>query len=534
MDVVLGRRRPLACLAVIVGALLMLLPAPARADLRWQPAQEIVGGPRVSEVTIKVDARGNALATWGEVRGANSWELFYAWRTPHGGWGPKRSLPYQQLGYPNAAPSLTPLGVATVVYRIGDSRVGVAIGLPGGALTLIDALGGPDPNSGGFSDLATDDEGGFSVGWTGSDRGIYVATRSAASARIALQQLATDGVGTPPEVAVNPAGAAIAVWSDGQLNTRAAYRLPGATAFGPAEAVPAAWGDIYATIDDQGTALVSSYNTATVRPMLAAFGPPQRVDAMARVAGLAPEPGGSLSLVFSAVNLALENPFGALTITRRSPEGALSAPVLLADVPSCFPATASSPAGDLLVAYVQPCEGAGLNAQVRLRRTAASGFDPPIDLQGSGGASPALTGTGEGIVAFARGPFSLASMALEDLDRPVPPPPTQAQLDGHSLVLPATGQVGLRVRCPVRCKVRPTGILIMPSLLTGSQHSKTRRLAAKKRMRVVVGFSRARVVKARRALRRGERVTLSYTVTTFGRSARALAQSRIVRLRTER
>jgi hypothetical protein len=49
-----------------------------------------------------------------------------------------------------------------------------------------------------------------------------------------------------------------------------------------------------------------------------------------------------------------------------------------------------------------------------------------------------------------------------------------------------------------------------------------------------VGFTRVRVAQARRALLRGERVTLSYTVTTTGWSARALTQSRKVRLRLKR
>lgn len=390
------------------------------------------------------------------------------------------------------------------------------------------------------------------MGWSSQNQSLYVATRRPHEAFSAPQQLATNSIGTPPDVAVNPAGAAVVAWfasgnaTDAYGGVRAAYRLPGGAKFEAPENLAIATspdGDVFTAIADDGTAVVADGASAffgaragtslAVRPPVGSFGPPQAVGDGSTISALAAEPGGGLSLVFSA--LSAGQPAG-VTLVGRSASGALTGPVALTSDPqACAPEAASSPAGDLLVTWSRPCNGGSeRGAQLVLRRAPTAPFDAPIAVDSQWRGDPALTGTGEGIVTFNRNQYSASSMAFEDLDRPVPPLPTEVQIDARSLVLPRGGELGLRVRCPVRCKVRPTGILITSSRLTASKPSKMRRLKAKKRTRVLVRFSRARVSTARRALRHGERVTLSYTVTTSGRSARALTQSRMVRLRTKR
>jgi hypothetical protein len=327
-----------------------------------------------------------------------------------------------------------------------------------------------------------------------------------------------------------------------------AYRLPDAKSFGAAEQVPIATSPIaqlFTAMEPDGTAILAAASSffpgggqpgtkLAVRSPVGAFGVPQTVGDGAVLGALVPEPGGALSLISQAY--AAGQPAG-VTLTGRSAGGALSGPIALTtDSQTCAPTAVSSPAGDLLATWTHPCPsapGSPNGAQLRLRRSASSGFDAPLSFDALD-SDPALTGTGEGIVVFDRNQYSASSMAFEDLDRPVAPLPTALQIDARSLVLPRSGKLGLRVRCPVKCKVRPSGILITRAGLTASKHSKTSRLKAKKRVRVLVRFSRARVVRARRALLRGERVTLSYTVTTFGRSARALTQSRMVRVRAKR
>ena len=302
---------------------------------------------------------------------------------------------------------------------------------------------------------------------------------------------------------------------------------------------------MFAAIDAGGTAVLAgsgsflggeSGTTLSARSPVGAFGAPQRIDHTGFLYALVPEPGGSLSML--SQTSAPDGEPAAVTITGRSPTGALAGPAVLSGAGSCSPAATASPAGHLLVAYQLPC-ARGWNAphggQLRLRRSARSGFDAPVLVDALPTPQPALTGAGEGIAVFNRNQFSASSIAFEDLDRPVPPLPTEAQIDARSLVLSRDGKLGLSVRCPVKCNVRPTGILVTSSTRTASKRTTSRRLRAKKRVRVRVRFSRARVLMARRALRRGERVTLSYTVTTTAAlSARALTQSRMVRLRLKR
>ena len=505
MGAILSRLRPITGLAATVGALLMALPATSIAELRWQPVQEIADGPSVMGATVAVDARGDALAMWLEQRAAQAFELRYSWRTPHGAWGAPRSLPLQLLstGFPTFA--VSPRGIATAVYRLADGRVGIATGKPGEALSLTQALGAPDPLAGNsFSTLAMDDEGGASFGWSASNGEVLVATRRPGRRFRAPQQLATDSVGVPPKIAVNNAGAAVVAWLGQQpAKPHAAYRLPGAAAFGPAEDVPVALSPFstFVAIDAGGSAVVgasgatflgeSAATTLSARSPVGSFGAPQRIENNGSLAALVPEPGGALSIL-SETRTADGEP-AAVTITGRAPSGALAGPVVLSDAQSCLPAAASSPAGDLLVAYTRPCGLGSPNAgQLRLRRSATGGFDAPVGVDSRAPMSPALTGAGEGIVGFNRNQFSASSIAFEDLDRPVPPLPTEAQIDARSLMLSREGKLGLSVRCPVKCKVRPTGILVTVATRTASKRTTSRRLRAKKRVRVRVRFTRAR------------------------------------------
>lgn len=547
-------------LTVVLIALATLLPAGASAAPGWQPPQLVSGSGSEPAYApeIAMSASGHALAVWlegGLIGDIGARTGFYAWRAPHGDWGPKRPIPGSPLNLP--AIDMSSFGTATLAYGLRDGDVAIVTGRPGRALVASETLNGPKPLGlfGTKVALAVDDEGGATVGWA-TVPNVLVATRRPGE-RFGAPQHLGDRYPTGVDVAVNPAGAAVIAWGIGSARIKAAYRLPGETRFGPAASVPRAAQNgtaPLAAIEDDGTAIVATSsedqarNNATgvsfsERTPVGSFGPEQRVSASGALSALVPEPrSGSAFIAHTGIG------GGVVTATTRAASGALGAPVGLSNADSCYADAASNPIGQLVVAWTSPCPtspygGPGSGVQVRRRAGPAFPFDAPVQLTTNGsGPRVAASPAGDAIVAFVLGPagqVAVAASAFEDPGASAPSLVRPAIGGGRdpAVRLPVKGgALGLPVTCPQACSVLAQGILATNGVgrATAAKAS-SRSLRAKRRTTVNVRFSQARIATARRALRSGRRASLSYTVTVRKRGSKTrLSFSRRVKLKPAR
>jgi len=541
--------------------LLALLPARAPAAPAWQPPQLVSGAatqPAYAQ-EIALSASGHALAVWlegGLGADITSRKAYYAWRAPRGGWGVKALIPGSPLNLP--AIGVSSFGTATLAYGLRDGDVAVVTGRPGTPLRVTDTLNGPKPlgNFGTKVALAVDDEGGATIGWTTLPN-VLAATRRPGE-RFGAPQLLGSVAAISVDVAVNPAGAAVVAWGIGSERIRAAYRLPGETGFGAPANVPrvATMGtEPRVAIEDDGTAIVASSGedatrtnatgiTFSERTPAGAFGPEQRVNAAGALQALVPEPqSGSAFITQSGLA------GGVMTATTRAASGALGAPVVLSNLDSCFADAASSPIGQLVVAWTSPCPvnpyGApGSGVQVRRRAGPAFPFDLPVQLTANGSnARVATSANGDAIVAFHSGPAGQSAIAASAFEDPGARAPSLVKpfIGGGSdpvATLPSEGggRIGLPITCPVACSVAPQGILTTSGIARATAaRGSLRSLRARRRTTVDVRFSQARIATARRALRNGRRASVSYTVTVRKRGSKTrLSFSRRVRLKPAR
>lgn len=544
-------------MALGIVSLLMLVPASAFAAPAWQPPQLVSGLPGYDQ-TIAMSETGDALAVWLEGESDSAQVNRYAWRTPHGGWGPARDLPGLRTG--NVAIGMSSFGHATVAYFLPDGDVGVATALAGQPLGQIETLDSPKPILPGFGTIAVavDDEGGATVAWTQTPKA-FVATRRPGARFSEPQQL--DNVGSfGVALAVNPAGAAVVAYGVGSEEVLAAYRLPGEMSFGRAEDVPRAarvGSRPFAAIKDDGTAIVATSGsnphglaptgvTFSERPAVGRFGPEQRVNSGSDLEALVAEPQSASSFIANV--RAPDAGAGAMTVTTRASNGSLGSPTVLSDEFACNADAASNPLGQLIVAYTNPCPvnpfgGAGSGVKVRRRGAAGAAFDAPVTLT-SDGSYPkvAQSASGDAIVAFYQSVAArtvIVSSAFEDPAAGVAAPVKPVIGGGKAPVatLPEeSGLVGLPVTCPTACTVAPEGIITTDGIARATSATIGKRtLRTKQRRRVRVRFSKMRIRQARRALRRGDSATVSYIVKVRGRKSSPRSSfSRRVRLKLPR
>jgi len=540
-----------ACLLVV-----LLVPAGASAALAWQPPQLVSGVPAFDPTIVMSDS-GHALAVWLEGDLDDGDEVRrYAWRSPHGGWGASQVVPGAPRG--PVAVDLSSYGEATLAYGLADGRIAISKSRAGQTLSQTETLPGPKPilpTATSPVALAVDDEGGATVAWIALPK-LFAASRVPGGRFGKPQKL--EGLGVfNLSIAVNPAGAAVVTWGVGSAGIEAAYRLPGETRFGRTERVPALpnlGGRPLAAVKADGTAIVASSgangdNTAATgvtfseRSPVGKFQAAQRVDVNGELQALVAEPQSASSFVSNVGGVG-----GPMTIATRTVAGLLGAPTLLSSSDSCEAQAATNPLGLLVVAYSRPCVRnfqAGVNPGVEVRRRDGAGaFDEPVTLT-TGGQTPdvAINGSGDAIVAWPQGAparTAIVSSAFEDPAAAVSGP-IKPVIGGGSkpvVTLPGVGDpIGLPVTCPVACSVTPEGIITTDGKPRArSMTAGKRRLRTRKRTQVRVRFSKTRLRQARRALKRGDPATISYTVAFRRRSGSkaALSFSRRVRLRLPR
>jgi hypothetical protein len=181
-------------------------PAAALAASGWQPAVE-VGGVGASTPRVAIDAAGDAVAVWEDH--ASRGTVKTARRGPDGRWSPPRAL---GSGIEPVV-ALDPSGRAVVVWA-GSRGIEAAVGAAGGGWSKPAVV---SPERFGFGpEVAVDAAGEAIAIWHGPDPRdsiVRVATLKPGRRWSAGRKLSADGRNAvAPQIAVDPAGAAAAVW----------------------------------------------------------------------------------------------------------------------------------------------------------------------------------------------------------------------------------------------------------------------------------------------------------------------------------
>jgi hypothetical protein len=328
------RSLALALAAAALGA--AALPAPAGAA-SWSAPRAVATAGRSSQPDVAADARGRlAVGFVRQLRGVNRAEVRTG--TTRGGLR----------------------GASIVLERSSHLVDSVAIGLP--------------PNG---ADLA--------AAWRGfDDRALRLRATTIAGGRASgPQALTADGTESAysPRFVARPDGALRLVWS--RRRSAAGAALAG-TAFGPPFALPApgVGAEPQVAIDADGTTVVVWIDQASGRAMAArapaggAFGPP----AVLSASGRARDPQLAISTTGTAVAAWIQsNGAGnAVQVATRPRGGAFGAPVQVADASqrAFVPRLAASPAGEVLVAWVNSNVATGFGGGpgiVRVQRLGADG-----------------------------------------------------------------------------------------------------------------------------------------------------------------
>jgi hypothetical protein len=184
----------------------------------WSTPQDIsAAGQSVSFPQVAVDAAGNAIAVWARSNGSNT-IVQAAARPVEGAWGSPQDLsaPGQNADLPEVA--VSPAGDAVAVWQRSDGAntiVQAAVRAADGGWGTAQDLSAAGQNSD-FPQVAVDPAGNSVAVWTSYENGtevVQAATRPAGSAWGAPQTLSAFGwPAFHAQVAVDPAGNALAVW----------------------------------------------------------------------------------------------------------------------------------------------------------------------------------------------------------------------------------------------------------------------------------------------------------------------------------
>ena len=240
------------------------LPAPAHAAPAWVPAQDLPAATSQSAWTpqVAIDGAGNAVALWEGSGGIQTTS-----RPTGGAWTAPQAISGSNARSPRIAVDAS--GAATAVWSGSDGfrdRVYSATRRPGEAWTSATVLSGAGHHSA-APQLAVNAAGRATVVWERSlgvqpmRQIVQTAARSASGSWTAADDLTPiDQFATHSDVAVDPAGNAVAVWSefDGSAQVvRAATRRADA-GWTPAEDLSAAGGEAdfpQVALDDAGNAV---------------------------------------------------------------------------------------------------------------------------------------------------------------------------------------------------------------------------------------------------------------------------------------
>ncbi|HEY5332546.1 MAG TPA: hypothetical protein VIJ21_03300, partial [Solirubrobacterales bacterium] len=196
-----------ALTALCASVVFLAGPAEALAASAWQRPVE-VGGTAVKSPRVAIDAAGDAVAVW-EDHASDQQTVKSATRAPDGTWSPPREL---GIGIEPAV-ALDPSGRAVVVWA-GSRGIEAAVEAAGGAWSKR-AVVSPEVFAFG-PEVALDDVGEATAIWHGPDPRhsiVQVATLKPGQSWSAGRELSARGRNAvAPQIAVDPAGAAVAVW----------------------------------------------------------------------------------------------------------------------------------------------------------------------------------------------------------------------------------------------------------------------------------------------------------------------------------
>jgi hypothetical protein len=230
-DLYRGTARP-ALAALCATAAFLAGSAEALAASPWQPTVG-VGGVGVESPRVAIDAAGDAVVVW-EDHAPDQQTVKSAMRSPDGTWSRQREL---GIGIEPAV-ALDPSGRAVVVWA-GSRGIEAAVGAAGGGWSKR-AVVSPELFSTG-PEVALDEAGEAIAIWHGADPRhsiVQVATLKPGRSWSAGRKLSAGGRNAvAPQIAVDPAGAAVAVWRgrDGKRSiVEAATRTAAGAWSGPA------------------------------------------------------------------------------------------------------------------------------------------------------------------------------------------------------------------------------------------------------------------------------------------------------------
>ncbi|MDQ3934211.1 MAG: hypothetical protein M3340_06220 [Actinomycetota bacterium] len=531
------------------------LPGTAAAALLWsQPERLSRNG--ANGVNTAIDARGDALAVWGERYGPGRGGNAYSWRAPGGEWSARRFVNVDEDGewtYPRVV--MTPLGHATVVWGGADGALLAADARPGQAFGPPVAVTGRMPQT--HPELAADDAGNLLVAWPEADRdertigwSVRIASRPAGASWTAPRTLTDRAAGTVA-IAVNSAGAAAVVWSSADTaEPWIAYRPP-AGDFGPPERVPLGAGFAKVALSEAGEAIVSMPGSLlsaphsngerfAVRSPLGEWAEPVELDPLGSATQLLAERDGSVSFLVEKPEVA-SDPREIRYVTRRR-DGTIrdSGPIAT----DAFAASAGTNLrGDVLVAWTQ-MSGEGEHWEVPTRVGIAqrrAGLFVPEPLLSEPTAQPrrpALNDAQQAVVGWdaASQPgehpaWVMAAVREDPKLPPLPFPPVVDILPLPDAALDPDGGLRVDARCSLSCKLTPSAMLYASkSTPLASGRGPSRRLRARARRGVEVRFGKDAARSVRKALRQGRRPWVSISLRARGASPRPVTFSRRVRL----
>lgn len=547
--------RRAAWTAALVLAGWLVHAAPADATLSWSAPQPVGGDSFLPKVAV--DGAGDGLVAWTDATGGRLGQVHYAWRRPHGDFGPSRTA-----GTPGAVRSapaiaMTPLGLATIAWSESDASVHVIRLLAGvqiGGEQVLAAPGAPGQSPGDVS-LASDDQGDAVVAWVTSGPGqpsdsqVVIAQRRA-GARFGPPQALAPGANIQT-AAMNGAGAAVVAWSRRDGGVEATVRPP-AGGFEPPRPVPQGGALVFrplAGLDLAGDALVAGTAfipigngsggsfLSTRRATASDFGPPERLPGADFLIQLLAEPLGSSLFVTERRT----PPIAFADARVRDRDGGFGAPFPIGDTPDCGVIVAQDTLGAMLAVKMVGCQSQG---QQLLHVTASErapggvfGPESPISTPRSAAADVALNDDGVALVALQRlpdsGPLITEVLIRDDPAVPAlaPPLPVVRGRTRQRVVRQRTLEV--KVSCDRACAISPAALLhaggrTAAAVPVAVPAGGPLRLRARRAVRLRLRFSRSAVAGARAELAAGGRpwASVSVTARNRGRSRRANSVTR--------
>ncbi len=343
-------------LIVLAAAMVIFEPLASRNEVHasepsnWLSPSDLSPAVRKAELPhVAIDGSGNAIAIWSTFDSAGH-DLQTATRAAGGSWSAPTDLsaPGQYVSHPQMA--VNERGDAVAIWELGEedkAAVAVAQRSPGGSWTTPTELTAPEPSAG-SPQVAIDGAGDAIAVWyrgTGANRLIQASTRTAGGTWTAPSNVSPEGSVSEPHVTMDEAGDMVTLW----LRSEGAYTVL-QVAERPAGG---SWGAPVSLSDPEARAEIPQMATSARGDVIAVWQQYKKLGYTLQTAERA-APGGAWS-----------------------PAGELSA-----DPISHFPALAMNAAGDAVAGW-QRSDGTNTIARAIVREAGGS-WSAPSDLSAAG------------------------------------------------------------------------------------------------------------------------------------------------------